>query len=191
MIFRTNKSEMKLFILILTAISTLLLCLDASAQAQTAKKVEDLVKSISGGKLKVETEAVPYELIGDFNGDKVNDVAVIVSLYDTVKNVAKNVKIEYPYFLGKEVDAEDLALFIIHGKGKGWKFAQKSSVLFLGRSSVLIFQKSRLGEQGEKGYNWEIKKARRGRSDLFFGTEGSDGTMKWNGKKYVWSESQP
>jgi hypothetical protein len=47
---------------------------------------------------------------------------------------------------------------------------------------VLIFQKSRLGEQGEKGYNWEIKKAKRGKTTLFFGTEGSDGTMKWNGK---------
>ncbi len=119
------------------------------------------------------------------------DVAVIVGLSDTVEDISKTVKIEYPYFSGKEVDAEDLALFIIHGKGKGCQSEQKSSVLFLGRSSALIFQKVRLGEQGEKGKNWEIKKARRGRVNLFFGTEGSDGTMKWNGKKYVWSESQP
>ena len=185
MIFRITDRESKVFTLMLTAIFILQLCLNVSAQTQAAKKAEDLVKSISGGKLKVENKAVPYELIGDFNGDKVKDVAVIASLPDTVENIAKDIKIEYPYFSGKEVNAEDLALFIIHGKGKGWEFAQKSSVLFLGRSSTLIFQKSRLGERGEKGNNWEIKKTKRGGVNLFFGTEGSDGTMKWNGKKYV------
>ena len=191
MIFRINERAVKVFASTLITIFILLLCLSVSAQAQTAKKVENLVKSLSSGKLRVETRAVPYELIGDFNGDKVKDVAIIVSLSDTVENIAKDVNIEYPYFSGKEVDTQDLALFIIHGKGKGWKFAQKSSILFLGRSSVLIFQKSRLGEHGEKGNNWEIAKDKRGKVNLFFGTEGSDGIMKWNGKKYVWSESQP
>ena len=59
MIFRINKRAAKAFALLLTTISTLLLCLGVSGQAQTPKKVEDLVKSISGGKLKVETRAVP------------------------------------------------------------------------------------------------------------------------------------
>lgn len=190
--FRINRQKVKVFKLMLTAVFMMLFGLTSSAaEPQTAKKVEDLVKSLSGSKLKVETKAVPYQLVGDFNGDKIKDVAVIVSLSDTVKNIAKTVKIEYPYYSGKEVDAEDLALFVIHGAGKGWQFAQKSSVLFLGRSSALIFQKSRLGEHGENGNNWEIEKDKRGRERLFFATEGSDGTLKWNGKKYIWTETNP
>lgn len=162
-----------------------------AVNAQTAESVVDLVELISGGKIKVETRAKPYQLVGDFDGDKVKDVAVIVSLSDTVENVAKAVKVEYPYYSGREVDADALALFIIHGKGKGWQFAQKSSVLFLGSNSALIFQKPRLGEYGENGGNWEIQKAKRGKVNLFFATEGSDGTLRWNGKKYVWTESNP
>lgn len=169
----------------------LLFGLNFAAQAQTAATVESLVEKLSGGKLKTETKAVPYNIVGDFDGDKIGDVAVIVSLADTVENIGKIVKIQYPYYSEKEVGADDLALFIIHGKGKGWQFAQKSSVLFLGRSSALIFQKDRLGESGTNGNNWEIKKDKSGKASLFFGTEASDGTMKWNGKKYVWTESEP
>lgn len=191
MLFTINKRKAINFATMLTAILTLPLWLSFPAKAQTAKSAEDLVKSISGGKLKVETKAVPYELIGDFNGDKVKDVAVIVSLSDTPANVAKSVKVQYPYYGEKEVSTEDLALFIIHGKGKGWQFAQKNSVLFLGRSSALIFQKPRLGEHGENGSNWEIKQDKRGKVSLFFATEGSDGTMKWNGKRYKWTETNP
>lgn len=185
--FRINK---QIKIANLAILLTLLFCLPFSANAQTAAKVEDLVKSLSGGKLEAETKAAPYQLTADFNGDKVKDAAVIVRLGDTVKNIARNVKIEYPYFI-KEVDTESFALFIIHGKGKGWQFAQKSSVLFLGRTSALIFQPRRLGEHGDGGENLEIIKDRRGRASLFFATEGADGTLKWNGKKYVWTETQP
>lgn len=169
----------------------ILFALNFAAQAQTAASVEKLVETLSGGKLKTETKAVPYNIVADFDGDKINDVAVIVSLADTVANIGKTVKIQYPYYGEKEVGADDLALFIIHGKGKGWQFAQKSAVLFLGRSSALIFQKDRLGESGAGGNNWELKKDKTGKASLFFGTEASDGTMKWNGKKYVWTESEP
>lgn len=186
-----DKRKIKAFASMLIGISTLLMGLNFSVKAQTAKSIEELVKSISGGKLAVETKAVPYKLIGDFDGDKVKDVAVIVGLSDTVENIAKVVKIQYPYYSEKEVDTEDLALLIIHGKGKGWQVAQKSSILFLGRSSALIFQKPRLGEHGENGENWEIKQDKRGKVKLFFATEGSDGTMKWNGKRYKWTETNP
>ena len=182
-----NKDRtIKLFLLALTVFFVFPVCFNPSLHAQTASSVEDLVKSLSGKKLKVETRATPYQLIGDFNGDKVKDVAVIVSLSDTVENTVKTVKIEYPYYFKKVVDANDLALFIIHGKGKGWQFAQKSSVLFLGRSSALIFQKSRLDE---KGGGMELDKDKRGKTNIYFVTEGSSGTLKWNGKKYIWTES--
>ena len=191
MIFRTGMRKTKLFALLFTAVFAVVLCLNSSVKAQTAKSVEDLVKSISDGKLKVETKAAPYKIVGDFDGDKVQDVAVIVSLTDTTANVAKAVAVEYPYYSGKEVNAEDLALFIIHGKGKGWQFAQKSSILFLGTSSALIFEKPRLGEHGENGYNWEIQKDKSGKAKLYFATEGSEGYLKWNGKKYIWWETNP
>jgi hypothetical protein len=183
-----KNNAIKLFSLRTAVFFVLSVCLNLSIPAQTASKVEDLVKSLSGEKLKVESKATPYKLVGDFNGDKIEDVAVIVSLSDTVEKTAKTVKVAYPYYFGKEVDAEDLALFIIHGKGKGWQFAQKSSVLFLGRNSALIFQKARLGEKGD---GMELDKDKRGKVSIYFVTEGSSGTLKWNGKKYVWTESHP
>lgn len=110
--FRINKKVISAYLSTLIAFFTLLLCLQISVKAQMASSVEDLIKSISDGKLQVETKAVPYKLVADFNGDKAKDVAVIVSLSDTVENIAKNVKIEYPYLFGKEVSTDDLALFM-------------------------------------------------------------------------------
>lgn len=164
------------------------LCLNSFVNAQTSQNVEDLVNTISGGKLKVETKATPCKLTADFDGDKIEDVAVIVSLADTPVNIAKIVKIQYPYYFGKKVNTELLALFIIHGKGKGWQFVQKSSVLLLGQNSALIFQKQRLNETGS---GMEIEKDKRGKNGIYMITEGADGTIKWNGKKYVWTETQP
>lgn len=99
-------------------------------------------------------------------------------------------KIENPYerAWGKEVNTELLALFIIHGKGKGWQLAQKSSVLFLGRNSALIFEKERLNETGE---GVSIEKDKAGKISLVFPTEASEGILKWNGKRYTWRETQP
>ncbi|MFN3329742.1 MAG: hypothetical protein ACK419_02325 [Pyrinomonadaceae bacterium] len=167
----------------------LLLVLSFSAYAQTKKSVEDLVKSLSRGTLQVETKATPYKLVGDFNNDKVEDVAVIVSLLSPIEEIAKFVKIENPYarFWGKEINPDLLALFIIHGKGKGWQFEQKSSVLLVGRNSVLIFQKKRLGEAGD-GMKIEKKK---GKTRIIFPTEASEGILEWNGKKYTWKETRP
>lgn len=191
MMFKVFRQSIKSFLTNALVIFVPVFNLNSSASAQTASTVEELVKSLSGGTLQVETKAAPYKLVADFDGDKIKDVAVIVSLADTPANVAKNVKVQYPYYSEKEVSTDDLALFIIHGKDKGWEYAQKSSVLFLGRNSALIFQRDRLGESGEKGNNWEIKKDKRGKSTLFFGTEASSGTLQWNGKKYVWTESEP
>ena len=190
-LFSNNKTLCNL--LVLVTFFVLLFGVNHSVSAQETMSIEDLVKCLSDGKLQVETKAVPYQLIGDFNDDKVKDVAVIVSLSDTVENISKFVKIENPYARawGKEVNTELLALFIIHGKGKGWQFAQKSSVLFLGNNSALIFQKSRLSEFGDKGNNWEVEKDRNGKVNLLFGTEASEGILKWNGKRYTWTETQP
>jgi hypothetical protein len=175
---------------VLSLFFTVLVGLSFSAPAQTATAVKELVKSLSNNKLRVETTATPYKLVGDFNGDKVEDVAVIVSLADTVENIRRAIKIENPYAgaWGDEINTELLALFIIHGKGKGWQFAQESSVLLLGQNSALIFQKGRLGESGD---GMKIEKDRRGRVRIVFPTEASEGILKWNGKTYAWNETQP
>lgn len=177
-----NKYALKFLSLIFLALAVF----SISAVAQTASTIEELVKQISGGKLKVETKATPYKIVGDFDGDKVDDIAVIVSLADTPANVAQKVKVQFPYYKEKEVSNDDLALYIIHGQGKGWESAQKSSILFLGRNSALIFQKERLGEAGD---GMQLKKDKKGGTIIEFVTESARGTMKWNKKGYVWTES--
>lgn len=190
MIVKKNKQN-ALARLLIVSIFVMLSCgLSFSARAQTASNVEDLVELISDGKLRVEMRATPYTLTGDFNGDKIEDVAVIVDINDTVENIGRAIKIENPYARawGNEINTKLLALFIIHGKGKGWQFAQKSSVLLLGRNSALIFQKERLNETGK---GMQIEKGKRGKVSIIFPTEASEGILNWNGKKYSWRETQP
>lgn len=76
--FSSNKPIPFLVLPILITFFTLLFSLSFSAKAQTASCAEDLVKTLSDGKLQVETRAIPYKLVGDFNGDKIEDLAVIV-----------------------------------------------------------------------------------------------------------------
>lgn len=182
-----NKRKVNSLVLTLTTYFMLLLCLSLSINAQTVQSVEDLVKLLSDGKLKVETRAVPYQLAGDFNGDKVKDIAVIVELLDLPKNISPAIKKVYPYYI-KTVAQNDLIMLIIHGKGKGWQFAQKESILLLGRNGAMIFDKERLNEEGEK---IEIEKTKDNKTRIFFSTEAASGALKWNGKKYIWSETQP
>lgn len=185
-----NKSVLFSILTISGVFFILLFGLSFPVKGQTASCLEGLVKSLSDGKLQVETRATPYKLIGDFDGDKIEDVAVVVSLLDTVENIGKKVKIKNPYARawGKEINPDLLALFIIHGKGKGWQVAQKSSVLLVGRNSVLIFQKERLNETGD---GMKIEKNKGGKISIIFPTEASDGLLKWDGKKYTWRETQP
>lgn len=190
MILKTNKQTASIRLPALIAALVLSCVFNFSARAQTAKSVEDLVKSISGGKLRVETRASPYKLVGDFNADKIEDVAVIVDLADSVEHIKKTVKIENPYApaWGSRINTKILALFIVHGGGKGWQYAQKSSVLFVGRNSVLIFEKERLDDPGE---GMRIEKDKRGKVSIIFPTEASQGILKWNGKRYAWTETEP
>lgn len=181
------KNAAKVFLLSFITLLTLMFCLQFSVNAQAASNVEDLVKSLSGGKLKVETRARPYKLSADFNGDKVEDTAVIVELLDSPKSISPTVKKAYPYYLNS-VAKNDLVMLIIHGTGKGWEFAQKESILLLGHNSALVFEKERFNEQGD---SVEIEKDKRGKVRLFFSTEGAEGYLKWNGKRYVWWETQP
>ena len=95
--FNKNRSLLFSDLSLLIVFLTILSGLNFSAEAQTASSVEDLVRSLSDRKLRVETRATPYKLVGDFNGDKVKDVAVIVSFSDTVENIGKRVRIENPY----------------------------------------------------------------------------------------------
>lgn len=183
---KQSKANGKYGLEFLSLIFFALMIFTISSAAQTASTVEDLVKQISGDTLKVEMKATPYKVVGDFDGDKVSDIAVIVSLTDTPANIAKKVKVQFPYYKEKEVSNDDLALFIINGQGKGWETAQKSSILFLGRNSAMIFQKERLGETGD---GMKLKTDKNGRAFIEFVTESARGTMKWNKKRYVWTES--
>ncbi len=165
----------------------LFLGLSFSIRAQTEASVEKLVNSLSAGKLRVESKATPYKLTGDFNGDKIEDIAIIVELMDSPENVSSKIKKVYPYY-SKEVAKNDLMMLIVHGAGKGWKTAQKESFLLIGENSALIFEKQRLAEKGD---GVKIEKDKGGKLRLYFPTEGSEGYLKWNGKKYVWWESEP
>lgn len=185
-LIKIYKELAKAFLLSLI-IFALTFCLSICAEAQTERSVKEIVKTLSGGKLKVETRAKPYKLEADFNGDKIKDAAIVVELLDLPKNIGAKIKKAYPYY-SKKASKNDLAMLIIHGAGKGWRTAQKESILLVGENSAMIFEKERFNEEGD---SVEIERQKNGRVRLFFSTEGSEGYLKWNGKRYVWWETNP
>lgn len=174
----------------------LLVSMVGMTSAQSLKDVEKLVTKLSKGKLRVESRATPYMLAGDFNRDGVKDAAIVVELKDSYKKIGYPIKVRNPYApsWGKEVDESLLQLLIIHGKGKGWRFAQKENILLVGRNSVGVFQKERLGAEPNlknEGDFFTIERSKKWRIQLVFFTEASEGILWWNGKNYQWTETEP
>jgi hypothetical protein len=161
--------------------------------------VKDLVKTLSAETL---IAGGSDEMVGDFNSDGIKDIAVIVQLSQQDMSGLKNVKsyFKIDYLCGtsvpclSEVESENPALLIIHGKTKGWElkktwsFKMKSGILLRGRSNVHAFQKSRFSE---KVSGMEIVKGKNGKVWLEFSTEASEGILKWKAGRYIWEETEP
>jgi hypothetical protein len=160
---------------------------------------KDLVKTLSSNTLVSGGLA---EIIADFNGDGIKDIAVIVELSQTnasgLKSIKSHFSIDYlcgtPAPCTDDIDSENSALLIIHGKNKGWElrnvssFKMKSGILLRGRSNVYAFQKSRFSE---KVSGMKIVKGKNGKVWLEFSTEASEGILKWKAGKYTWYETEP
>jgi hypothetical protein len=136
-----------------------------------------------------ESRATPF-MIGDFNGDSSEDIAVVVKprKLSDLNSEYVNWILEDPHHLQQAsvaVDKNDLLLAVIHGhKGEGWRheFARQTYLLknVVGTDLETMSIK-RLRSSGES----RLLPSLRGdviREKL----KGSGGIIYWTGGKYAW-----
>jgi hypothetical protein len=196
------------------------LCLSVASEsghAQTAPRtrtgtprsasIDEAIKASFGSVVQPATTFRPYYVSGDFNGDGVQDLAVVVLIKEKRSALPKDVRVINPFdgpkinFPQNSATEHKLALAIIHG----WKTSQAAKFLLVGESPILVLEYGRATSSNPEDAKNLIEvmakggKRRRGqrfprtaRGDvILLGTEvGGDSTLYWNGRTYVWEDVQ-
>jgi hypothetical protein len=173
-------------------------------KAQSAAVTEVLQASFGSAVLAV-TGFKPFYLTGDFNGDGMQDIVIVVRIKERRTALPKDVRLINPFDSGPKVTfpsnpaAENkLALAIIHS----WKTPQTAAkFLLLGEAPILVFVYDRTSDPESAKDLMELmsKRGKRRRGQTFpatakgdvilLGTEvGGDSPLYWNGKTYRWEE---
>jgi hypothetical protein len=148
----------------------------------------------------------PFYLTGDFNGDGVQDVLVVVRIKGRRSTLTKDVRVIDPFQSAgspgypADPSAEvKLGLAIIHS----WKTPRPAvKFLVIGDSPLLILEYSRASLPDDRDNLMELmrKHGKRRKGEKFpprskgdvilLGTEvGGDSKLYWNGKNYHWEDS--
>lgn len=165
---------------------------------------------VYGDAVTVDTRRAPSYLVGDFNGDGSEDIAVVVKpardKLGEINNEFANWIVEDPRAVGLpdphknvqklpqpsapvKVKDNDLLLVIIHGyKKEGWRNpeARQTYCLYdaVGGSMTSDPVKDLLGSQGNKN------EATRGGDVIKETLAGEQGFIYWTGAKYAWHKKQ-
>lgn len=160
-----------------------------------------------GDSAEAVTGFEPSSLAGDFNGDGVEDLAIVVTLPKGLGGLPKTVKVLWPYGFDDPKEAESAPtpaqrlIAIIHGGRSGKETVPQSAYLFAGGSNALIVQTGRTADE-LKDVMSVVKKKRKPKEDvpltppkgvrgdsLYLDTEAAGALLYWNGKTYRWYES--
>jgi len=175
-------------------------------KAQSAAVTEALQASF-GSAVEAVTGFKPFYLTGDFNGDGMQDIVIVVRIKERRTALPKDVRLINPFYSSPKVtfpanpaSENKLALAIIHS----WKTPQTAAkFLLVGEAPILILVHERTSDpDGAKGLmELMSKRGKRRRGQTFpptakgdvilLGTEvGSDSPLYWNGKTYRWEEPE-
>jgi len=187
---------------------TLVIAAGGNTQAPTsANAIAPAVQKHFGTTVEAVTSFQPFYVIGDFNGDKVPDLAAVVSLKARRQALSTDVKLLNPFGRGGAIKFPNnpetdnkLAVAIIHGWNNP---APAGKLLLLGESPILILQNARaISSEPNERVNLiglRRRRAKRGRGEtlprgskgdvILLATEvGGDGLLYWNGRTYLWEE---
>lgn len=214
---QTNSTARQIWFLTMCVLTCSLLCLainsaaktrnEAAVQADNAR-ILAVVQRDFGVAVEVVTAFSPYRVTGDFNGDRLQDLAVVVRIKGSRKQLPKDVRLLNPFessgslhFPANPSRENRLALAIVHS----WQNAVASGkFLLLGESPILILQNARAISSGASDRTNLIglrnRNPRRRSSEPFprnakgdvilLGTEvGGDSLLYWNGRSYSWEDS--
>jgi hypothetical protein len=153
------------------------------------------------------TGFTPFYLTGDFNGDGMQDIVIVVRIRERRSALPKDVRLINPFWYSPKVTfpanpaaEKPLALVIIHS----WKTPQTATkFLLVGEAPLLIFVYDRTSDPESAKGLMELmsKRGKRSRGQTFppaakgdvilLGTEvGSDSPLYWNGRTYKWEEPE-
>jgi hypothetical protein len=187
---------------------TLVITPAGNAQSRTpGNAVAPAVQKHFGTTAEAVTSFQPFYVIGDFNGDGVPDLAVVVRLKARRLTLPADVKLLNPFerggaikFPNNPVDENKLAIAIVHSWNQP---VAAGKLVLLGDSPILILQNARAisSERGDRLnlIGLRSRRAKRGRGEILPGgskgdvilltTEvGGDGLLYWNGRTYLWEE---
>jgi len=175
-------------------------------QAGTTRlvSVDEAIKGSFGSVVQPATRFKPYYVTGDFNGDGVQDLAVVVLIKERRSALPKDLRIMNPFdgpkinFPANPTSDHKLALAIIHG----WKTTQGTKFLLVGESPILILEYDRMASASGEDRNDLIElmarakrrkdvtfpRTARGDVILLFTEVGGESTLYWNGRTYVWKD---
>ena len=169
--------------------------------------VTETLQASFGSAVEAVTGFKPFYLTGDFNGDGMQDIVIVVRIKERRSALQKDVRLINPFYSSPKVTfpqnpaAENkLALAIIHG----WKTPETAAkFLLVGEAPVLVFVYDRTSDPNSSKDLLELmsKRGKRRRGQTFpprakgdvilLGTEvGSDSPLYWDGKTYRWEEPE-
>ena len=125
----------------LIAIPLFLLTLSCSAKDTTTvnvKTAKNIVTHYFATTAKVATTRQPAFITGDFNGDGIEDLAVLIKLDGTL-STSRQVQVSSPWEFPGSVQSNSYAtsLVIINGSKDGWMSADTQVYVLLDKSGVL------------------------------------------------------
>ena len=187
------------------ALVTVLALVQAYAQTNTvpASSFDDYLKQVrsvihSGFGPKVEVESAlsddPFYILGNFNGDRFQDIAVLVNIEQARADLRKhNVRFvevsPWSRRNGLQIDPETqdshncLGVAIIHGTALGWKSADTDKFMFYDCFSS--FRLVRKGHKVRRGSGSQGPTPRLKGDAIFLDLEsGATAIVYWNGRSY-------
>jgi len=183
-----------------------------TAAADDADQSAAIVKAVQeafGPAVEAMTALKPFHLTGDFNGDGIKDLFVVVNIKLKRSELKKDVLVLNPFYSdpayppGYPVDpaANPRRGFVImHGAKTGWNHPlPRGKFLLAGDSPITVTMSSVTGpseygnvyfqlfKKGSKDYRNLSK--RRAKGDLIdLPTNGAGSFLYWNGRTYRWEE---
>lgn len=185
----------------------------ANIAQDNERNIREVLRQSFGSTIELASGFKPNSLTGDFNGDGIKDLLIIVRLRARRSELPKDVIVLNPFGRGAKPEFPSdpntepkLAIAILHGSKAGvGNSAFSGKYLLVGESPVLILEDSRATSNTAEDRNdlMELIRKRRTRARgqtrapaaargdaILLGTEAADSILYWNGKTYRWQESE-
>jgi hypothetical protein len=199
--------------------ASLLLCFTLSGFVATAPiyaqttapqpaAVSAALQNSFGAALEASSAFKPFYVVGDFNGDGAQDIAIVVRIKAGRSALPKDVRFLNPFesartikFPANPTTENKLALAIIHG----WTNPTPAGkYLLIGESPILVLDYERvrsaqpqdrqdlisvMKRRGRRPKGVTFPRSAKGDVILLFNQVGDDSPLYWNGRTYVWEDS--